>query len=333
MAEMTLNEIEALAVEALQEAGADAANAGAVARTIARAERDGSASHGLFRLPGYVGALKSGQVNGAADPELTDRGPGVLRVDAKKGFAPLAQERVKAPLVDRARSQGIAMAALNNIHHFAALWPEVEMLAEEGLVGLAVTGALPYVAPAGGREPLFGTNPMAFAWPRPDGGSMAFDQASSMRARGDLMIAAREGHAVEEGSGLDADGQPTTDPKAILEGGVQLAFGGYKGSAIAMMVELLAGPLIGDRLSYEAREELGPGNHLPIGGELIIAIDPARTSGGADWQAGGERLLQRIEGMEGARLPGARRHENRKGGATRDVPEAVLAEIARVRGG
>ena len=331
MAKLTLDEINALAVAGLTEAGADLANAEAVARTITRAERDGSASHGLFRLPGYIGALKSGQVNGQAAPRL-ERGTGIIRVDAEKGFAPLAQELAKAPLVEAARTNGIAMAALTNIHHFAALWPEVEMLAEEGLVGLAVTAAFPYVAPAGGREALFGTNPMAFAWPRPGGGVMSFDQAASTRARGDLMIAARDGHEVEEGCGLDADGNPTTDPRAILEGGVQLAFGGYKGSAIAMMIELMAGPLIGDRLSLDARAELGPDSHLPIGGELIIAIDPRATSGGADWQGDGERLLTRIEAMEGARLPGARRHSNRGDTGPREVPEKVLAEIARLRG-
>lgn len=331
MASMTLSEIEALAIEALSEAGADSANAGAVARTITRAERDGSASHGLFRLAGYIGALKSGQVNGAAAPEVSRVAPGVVRVDAKMGFAPLAQEMACKPLVERAREQGIAMAALNNIHHFAALWPEVEMLAEEGLMGFAVTAALPYVAPAGGKEAIFGTNPMAFAWPR--GGSkppFAFDQAASTLARGEVMIAARDGHDVPDGVGLDGSGAMTNDPKAILEGGVQLAFGGYKGSAIALMVELMAGALIGDKFSFEAKEALGGKPGLPVGGEFILAIDPEITAGG-DWREHGEAILSRIEGMDGARLAGARRHANRLDEGAREVPDAVLEGIAKAR--
>lgn len=331
MPAMRLSEIEALAVEALKEAGANEANAAAVARTITRAERDGSESHGLFRLPGYIGALKSGQVNGAADPQMSDRAPGIIRVDAQKGFAPLAQEIACAPLVARAMSQGIAMAALNNIHHFAALWPEVEMLAEEGLVGLAVTAALPYVAPAGGKEALFGTNPMAFAWPRDGKPPFAFDQAASTLARGEIMLAARDGHQVPDGVGLDAHGNPTNDPAAILSGGVQEAFGGYKGSAIALMVELMAGAMIGDRFSYQAEEELGGKSNLPIGGEFILAIDPKLASGGSAWLAQGEALLGRIEGMDGARLAGARRHANRGDQGAREVPESVMAAIKAAR--
>ena len=258
----------------LAEGGCDGENAAAIARTISKAERDGSASHGLFRIPGYLAALKSGQVNGQADPQIEFGSPGILRVDGQKGFAPLAIERAADPLAERAKSQGIAMAALNDIHHFAALWPEVELLADRGLVAIAVTAALPYVAPAGGTEALFGTNPMAFAWPRSGGDVLSFDQAASTRARGDIMIAARDGHALPEGVGLDREGNPTEDAKAILDGGVQLPFGGYKGSAIALMVELLAGPLIGDRLSIDAREELGGTSNMPIGGEMILAIDP-----------------------------------------------------------
>jgi len=303
-------------------------NAAAVARTITRAERDGSESHGLFRLPGYIGALKSGQVNGNADPQLSTLAPGIIRVDAQKGFAPLAQEIVCKPLVERAREQGIAMAALNNIHHFAALWPEVEMLAEEGLVGLAVTAALPYVTPAGGKQALFGTNPMAFAWPRSGGKPpFAFDQAASTLARGEVMLAARDGHQVPDGVGLDKDGNPTNDPAAILAGGVQEAFGGYKGSAIALMVELMAGALIGDRFSYQAEEELGGKSNLPIGGEFILAIDPSKSAAGTDWMGQGEALLGKIENMDGARLAGARRHTNRNNQGPRDIPDSVMSAI------
>jgi len=321
MPAMTLNQIESLATESLQEAGANTTNAAAVARTITRAERDGSESHGLFRLPGYIGALKSGQVNGDADPQLSTLAPGIIRVDAQKGFAPLAQEVACAPLVERAREQGIAMAALNNIHHFAALWPEVEMLAEEGLMGLAVTAALPYVTPAGGKEALFGTNPMAFAWPRAGGKPpFAFDQAASTLARGEIMLAARDGHQVPDGVGLDKDGTPTNDP-----------FGGYKGSAIALMIELMAGALIGDRFSYQAEEELGGKSNLPIGGEFILAIDPELASGGDAWLAQGEALLSRIEAMDGARLAGARRHANRANLGSRNIPDKVMEAISAAR--
>src|SRR5690606_13009975 len=117
----------------------------------------------------------------------------------------------------------------------------------------AFTSSSPYVAPAGGKRPFFGTNPMSFSWPRRNRPPMVFDQASSMMARGEIQIAARDGHEVPPGAGIDAEGRATTDPRAILEG-AQLAFGGYKGASIALMIDLLAGPLIGEVTSIETGE-------------------------------------------------------------------------------
>jgi len=304
MATMTTDEIFALAERTLRQFGADEANAAAVARTVTAAERDGSASHGLFRLPGYAKALKSGRVKGDAAPTAVPMAPGILRVDGDEGFAPLALEVMRDPLIAMTRAQGIAMCGVIRTHHFAALWPEVEMLADAGLVGMAMTQAMPYVAPAGGRE------------------------AASTMARGDVMIHRREGEPVPLGVGIDKDGNDTTDPAAILDGGVQLAFGGHKGSAIALMVELMSSSLIGERFSHEAKAAHNGDGGPPIGGEFVLAIDPGMASGGDGWADHSDSILTRIEGMEGARLPGARRHTNRAAGGAVDVPDAVLEEIA-----
>lgn len=328
MALMELDEISKLATSTLMRFGADEANAGAVARIVTGAERDGSHSHGLFRLPGYVKALKSGRVKGDAAPTAAEMAPGILRVDGDDGFAPLALEVMRDPLIAMAKRQGIAMCGVIRTHHFAALWPEVEMLAEAGLVGMAMTQAMPYVAPAGGTEALFGTNPQAFSWPRPGKPPLAFDQAASTMARGDVMIHRRDGQPVPIGVGLDKDGKDTTDPAEILDGGVQLAFGGYKGSAIALMVELMSSSLIGERFSHEAKAAHNGDGGPPVGGEFVLAIDPAQASGGDAWATHGDSILTRIEDMEGARLPGARRHTNRAKGGAAEVSDAVLAEIA-----
>ena len=326
MALLSLEDVYSLGESTLISNGCNAENSAAVSRTMTAAERDGSQSHGLFRLPAYVKGLREGNANGTADPVVEQIAPSVLKVHGQEGFASLALERAKDPLIALAREQGIAMCGLTRIRHFAALWPEVEMLAEQGLAGFAVTAALPYVAPAGGRKALFGTNPMAFAWPRENGTMLAFDQAASVIARGDVMIHARDGHPVPEGTGLDKDGNPTTDGAAILDGGVQLAFGGYKGSAIALMIELMAGAMIGEVFSYEAKETAIPG--CPFnGGEFLMAIDPSKTAG-ADFIAHGEELLARIENMDGARLPGARRHANRARGGPVEVSDKILEAIA-----
>ncbi|WP_193171893.1 Ldh family oxidoreductase [Nisaea nitritireducens] len=309
---MSLDEAHALAVRCLTQHGADEENARAVADIVTAAERDLCHSHGLFRIPGYVASLKSGKVNGKARPAVSDLAPSVVRVAGDNGFAPLALEVGRAALVERAKSNGIAALALNDIYHFAALWPETEALAEQGLAAFAFTAAFPYVVAPGGRTPIFGTNPMAFAWPRPGKHPMVFDQASSTMARGEIMIAARDGHSVPYGAGIDSNGKDTTDPKAILDGGAQLAFGGYKGAALAMMVELLVGALIGDKLSFEAEAADNGDGGPPVGGELIIALDPARFGDGEGFAAHADLLFERILSDEGVRLPGDRRRKARE---------------------
>jgi LDH2 family malate/lactate/ureidoglycolate dehydrogenase len=146
---------------------------------------------------------------------------------------------------------------------------------------------------------------MSFSWPRRDKPPMAFDQASAAMARGEIMIAARDGRQVPDGVGIDSAGNPTNDPAAILAG-AQLPFGGYKGGSIALMVDLLAGPLIGEVCSFEAGEQDNADGGAATGGELILALDPARF-GGEDAVAHGERLFERMLEQDGVRLPGDRR--------------------------
>ncbi|MFK7754992.1 MAG: Ldh family oxidoreductase, partial [Sedimentitalea sp.] len=165
---LELDEIAALTREVLMANGADAANAGAVSQTVTKAERDGALSHGLFRVPGYVTALKSGKVDGKARPKLDTKTPVVLTCDAQNAFAPMAHQACLPQVIETAKTFGLAGVSIRRSHHFAALWPEVEAIAEAGLVGITCVSYLPWVAPHGGRKPIFGTNPFGFAWPRRD---------------------------------------------------------------------------------------------------------------------------------------------------------------------
>jgi delta1-piperideine-2-carboxylate reductase len=324
---LTLAEVHALTARVLEANGCDAPNAEAVAANMTAVEREVGRSHGLFRLPGHVAMLRAGQANGRADPTVEQVAPALLRVEAGGGFAPLALDRGLPALADLARAQGLAALGIREAVHYSALWPEVARLAAEGLIGLAVTATPPYVAPAGGRRPFFGTNPMAFAWPRAGAPPMVWDQASAAMARGEVMLAAKEGRAVPETAGVDASGAPTADPAAIIEGGAQLPFGGHKGAAIALMVDLLAGPLLDQPASFETPASEGAGGPAP-GGEFVLAIDPARLGGEAGF-ARAERLFAALEAEEGARLPGAaraaRRAETERDGVA--VPAALLAEV------
>jgi len=326
---MTLTEAEELAQKVLAAHGCDAANARAVAANMTAVERDVGRSHGLFRLPGHVAMLRAGQVNGRAAPVLSHPAPGIVTVAGDGGFAPRALEIGLPALGAAARAQGVAVLGLSRVVHYSALWPEVSTLAEAGLVAMAMTSSPPYMAPAGGRRPFFGTNPMAFAWPREGTLPMVWDQASAAMARGEVMLAAREGRSVPETAGIDARGRPTTDPAAILDGGAQSPFGGHKGAAIALMVDLMAGPLLDEVASFEAGASAGAGGPAP-GGEFLMAIDPARFGDGAARLARAERLFAALEAEEGARLPGARRAAHRAAAEAQgiSIDAALHAEIA-----
>lgn len=308
---LTFDAARVLAVDCLLSNSCDEANAAAIADNMMGAERDQCHAHGLFRLPWHVSSMRSGKVNGKAQPSVERLAPAIVRVRGDRGFAPLGLAIGRPPLIAAARENGIAAMAFVDMYHIAALWPEVEALALEGLVAFAFTASFPYVAPAGGKKSLYGTNPMAFAWPRRGKPPLVFDQAAAVMARGDVMIAAREGKMVPEGVGIDAQGRPSTDPDAIL-GGAQLAFGGHKGASLALMIELLAGPLIGEFLSFEAEGDDAGAGAAPHGGELILALDPARFGDPDGFSDHAERLFEAILQQDGARLPGARRWESRK---------------------
>ena len=322
---LSLDEIGALANRVFSQNGCDEANTQALTRTVVTAERDGSLSHGLFRIPGYVASLRSGKVNGKARPVVTHKTPVVVSVYGENGYAPLAIERGVPVLADAAKKMGVAVMAMTHSHHFAALWPETEAIAAHGLIGMACVCYMPFVAPHGGRKPIFGTNPISFAWPRPGKTPMVIDMATAAMAQGEVQIAAREGLQVPLGTGLDSRGELTTNPNEILSG-VLLPFGGYKGSAIALMVELLAAGAVGERFSFEAAEADNKDGGPPRGGEFMLAIEP-KLLAGPDWAEHCEKFFRRFEALEGARLPGSRRHKNRPAGGKRDINADLVARI------
>jgi delta1-piperideine-2-carboxylate reductase len=154
---------------------------------------------------------------------------------------------------------------------------------------------------------------------------MVIDMATAAMAQGEVQIAAREGHKVPRGTGLGPDGTLTTDPNEILKG-VLLPFGGYKGSAIALMVELLAAGAVGERFSFEAAEADNKDGGPPRGGEFMLAISPELLAG-PDWAEHCEGFFRRFQAIEGVRLPGSRRHKNRLSTAPRQINPTLIERI------
>ncbi|KPX68658.1 Ldh family oxidoreductase [Pseudomonas amygdali] len=305
-----------------------------LAENCASAQRDGSHSHGIFRMPGYISSLNSGWVDGKAVPLIEDVGAAFVRVDAGNGFAQPALAAASSLLINKVRSAGIAVLAIRNSHHFAALWPDVEPFAEQGLVALSLVNSMTCVVPHGARQPLFGTNPIAFAAPRAGGEPVVFDLATSAIAHGDVQIAAREGRLLPAGMGVDREGRPTEDPRAILDGGALLPFGGHKGSALSMMVELLAAGLTGGNFSFEFDWSKHPGARTPWTGQLLIVIDPDKGSG-QHFALRSEELVRQLHGAGQERLPGDRRYSERARSMAHgiDIAEADLERLQGLAGG
>jgi len=323
---LSLDEIYDLAKKTLLANGCDNETANIVSDLIMKAERDGSLSHGLFRLPAYVSGLISGKINGKARPEIKKISPSVIKVLGNNCLAPMVLDKSIPELVKAAKENGIAVLAINNSHHMAAMWPETENIAENDLVAFACTSYKPAVAPAGAIKALFGTNPISFAWPRKGKTPVVYDMATASMAMGEVQVAKREGHKVPLGTGLTKDGKETTDPAEIADGGVLLPFGGYKGSGIAMMVELLAGALVGDNFSYETEAKDNNDGGPPSGGEFILAISPNKLSGN-DWEKHSSEFFDKMKSMEGVRLPGERRHKNRLDKGPRNINEELVNKI------
>jgi len=323
---LSLDEIYDLAKKTLLTNGCDDETSSILADLIMNAERDGSLSHGLFRLPAYVAGLKSGKINGKARPEVKKISPSVIKVLGNNCLAPMVLNKGLPELIKAAKENGVAVLAINNSHHMAAMWPETEAIAEAGLVGFACTSYKPSVAPAGATKPLFGTNPISFAWPRPGKTPVVYDMATASMAMGEVQVAKREGHKVPLGTGLTKDGKETTDPAEIADGGVLLPFGGYKGSGIAMMVELLAGALVGDSFSFETATKDNKDGGPPSGGEFILALSPEKIAG-LGWDKHADKFFNKMKSMDGVRLPGERRHKNRLDKSSRNINSDLVNKI------
>jgi delta1-piperideine-2-carboxylate reductase len=193
-----------------------------------------------------------------------------VRVDCNGAYSLLGFEIVRPVLAEKAKRMGIAALAINHCFHFPVLWPEVEDIEADGLADVCTLPSHSIVAPAGGKKPLLGTNPIAFA---SNSNPYVFDFATSVVAHREIELRRKAGEAIPEGGAVDRTGNPTTDATEALAGAM-LTFCGHKGSAPSTMIELLAGPLIGDFLSMDALEHADGADTTPYHGELMIAFDP-----------------------------------------------------------
>lgn len=330
-----LEEARALVERALCAAGAEPAAAEITARALVDAEAQGLASHGLSRVAQYCMLLANDRCNRNARPRVLVERAATVLVDADDGLAfpacHLALERAMA----KARTAGVAVAGVTNSHHFGVAAWHLEAVADAGLVGLAMGNSPAAMPVPGGRRALLGTNPLAACFPRPAHRPLIVDLSLSEVARGKIMVAAREGRPIPPGWALDAQGRPTTDAKAALEGSmlpVGSASGGAKGGMIALTIELLATTLTGAHFGAEADSFFEAKGNRPRLGQFFVVIDPGALAGSAVYAERIEALVAAMLQDDTVRLPGARRDELRAralAGGLRLAP-AMIADLQRL---
>ena len=326
---VALAPLQALVSTALQRAGASAAMADSTARALVLAEAQGLGSHGLSRVAQYGTHLRNGRADGAALPRVIRRHGSALLIDAQHGLAFPACDLAIREAITTAASQGVAFVGVVRSHHCGVVVDHLRAVADAGLVGLGFANSPAAMPAAGGRHPIFGTNPVAAAFPRRGAAPLLIDLSLSEVARGKLMVAAKEGRAIPEGWALDAQGQPTTDPRAGLAGAM-LPIGAAtspKGAMLALVVELLVTAAIGAQFGFEASSFFVDEGNQPGIGQAFLLIDPGALAGREVFLDRVEVLVAEILKDEGVRLPGARREAllHQAGVDGIEVPDALLA--------
>lgn len=308
---LTPEDARALIHAALTGSGLAQDRAGYFTEAVLDTELSGLEGHGFYWLDFYCQHLRSGKVDGRAVPEVHQISPVSFRVDARHGFAHPAIAAGFARLIPAARAQGIAAMGVFNSYNAATLGFHTGTLARAGLFAIGATNAVPTVAPVGGSKPLIGTNPISYAVPAP-GGEIAFlvDQSATAVAWTAVKRAAEAGRSIPLGWALDARGQPTTDAEAGLAGSM-VPSGGVKGFSIGLLVEVLCAALAGGRLGPD-QGSFTDNDGKPIdNGQFFIAIDPQAFSGGS-FDTTIAQLVASILDQDGARLPNARREDNKR---------------------
>ena len=326
---LTLPDQRARVQAALAAAGASPGMAANAARALVLAEAQGLGSHGLSRVAQYATHLRNGRVDGSAVARVVRRKGGAIVVDAGEGLAFPACELAVGAAIAAARSHGVAFAGVVRSHHAGVLVDHLRPAAAAGMVGLGFANSPAAMPAAGGRHAIFGTNPVAAIFPRRGADALMVDLSLSEVARGKVAQAAKAGQPIPPGWAVDAQGRPTTDATAALDGAM-LPIGAAsspKGAMLALTVELLVTALIGARFGFEASSFFVDAGNRPGIGQAFVVVDPAALAGRDAYLDRVEFLVDEMMKDEGVRLPGARREALRRRAETEglEVAEALLA--------
>jgi LDH2 family malate/lactate/ureidoglycolate dehydrogenase len=271
--------LRALARAIFLGAGLPDAEAEIIADSLVAANLAGVHSHGVSRISDYLERMDRGLVTRATKIDVVRETATMALLDANNGWGQVASQRAVELVVGKARDFGSAWVGVRNSNHYgtAAYW--TSRIASEGMIGISSTNASPVMAPFGSRRASLGTNPISIAVPSGSSAPVVLDMATSIQARGKIILADKNGESIPEGWAITKDGRPTTDPREALEGSM-LPAAGPKGSGLAIMLDVLTGVLTGARFGlgvprmYEDSEPQQLGHiFAAINTEVMMPLD------------------------------------------------------------
>ncbi|HEX9183769.1 MAG TPA: Ldh family oxidoreductase [Burkholderiales bacterium] len=325
-------ELFRLAKQALVNAGAHETMADVTAQHLVRAEEQGLPTHGMSRVPFYCSMLRNGRADGRAKPTMAAEKAAVCLIDNADALPYESAAWAIEEVIQRARRNGIGFAGIRNSAHVGVLGIHLLKVAQAGMVGVAFTNSPAAIPAWGGKKALFGTDPVAFAFPRKGAEPIVVDLALTTVTRGKIMVAMQKGEKIPEGWALDRHGKPTTDPKEAIEQGSLFPIGGTKGAMLALAFELVCAALTGAAIGPEADSFFSEKGNKPRIGQAFLAIDPGALAGMDKYFERVETVVRTMLADEGVRLPGAKRFASEKKLRAEgiEIADELLAKIEKL---
>lgn len=321
----------AVTADAFRAHGISDEDARLTAEVLVSADARGKHSHGLLRLQRFVRGIQHGNVDPDGTIEVVAERGGAATLDGGSRLGPVVASEAVAEAMDRADEHGVGTVGVHNSNHLGMLGYYTDVARDEGYVALEMTNTEPAMPPYGGAETVLGTNPIAIGLPTDP--AFNLDMSTSAIARGDVLHRKENDEELPEEVALDADGKPTTDPAAALEGTI-MPFGGPKGSGLAIAVEILAGALVGAATGTDVTGTYHTEDPCTKG-DLFVVVDP-EAMGATDFEAEASAFLEdlkageRAAGFEEIRLPGERSVERDRTRSVVEIEDDLWAEVSDI---
>ncbi|MBT2642497.1 Ldh family oxidoreductase [Bacillus sp. ISL-41] len=331
------DELKVFAGKVLEKAGVNSENAQNVADALIRANLEGVDSHGISRLAIYTERLIEKRINPKPNILFEERGTSILTVDGDNGLGHAVSSQAIKKGINMAKQSGMVGISIKNSNHFGTASFYCQMACDHNLAAMAFTNSPPGIAPWGGRKAFFGTNPIAFGFPTGNSIPVIIDLSTSIAARGKIILADKQGESIPDGWAMDENGEMTNDPSEALKGAV-LPFGGAKGSALALAVEVLAGVLTGAAFGPHVNSIYQDTNKSPANvGHFFILIDIEKFMPFEQFTYSMNELLKEMkqipkaQGIEEIRYPGERRNQEFEKRITEGIPISANVQEELIR--